>query len=74
MKKLFALLFLTIPLMLFFNGCNEPNTPIENSELMKQKGMDSYNGDGDTSYVVIANRASGNISVINTYTDEITGT
>ncbi|MBT8382620.1 MAG: YncE family protein, partial [Ignavibacteria bacterium] len=74
MKKLFALLFLTIPLMMFFNGCNEPTTPIENAELMKQQSVDSYNENGDTSYVVIANRASGNISVINTYTDEITGT
>ena len=74
MKKHSALLFLTIPLMLFFNGCNEPTTPIENAELMKQQNVDSYNGDGDTSYVVIANRASGNISVINTYTDEVTGT
>ena len=74
MKKLFALLFLTIPLTLFFNGCNEPTTPIENAELMKQQSVDGYNGEGDTSYVVIANRASGNISVINVYTDEIDGT
>ena len=42
---------------------------------MKQQQSDGQNGlNGNTSYVVIANRASGNISVINTYTDEVTGT
>jgi YVTN family beta-propeller protein len=75
MKKLFILLIFAFPLMLFFNGCNEPTTPIENADLLKQQQSDGQNGlNGNTSYVVIANRASGNISVINTYTDEVTGT
>jgi YVTN family beta-propeller protein len=75
MKKLFALIIFTFPLMLFFSGCNEPTTPIDTTKLTKQQQLDIQNGfDGDTSYIVIANRASGTISVINTYTDEVTGT
>jgi len=75
MKKLFALLMLTFPLMLFFNGCNEPTTPTETTSLIKQNQLDNQNGmDDDTSYVIIANRGSGTISVISTYTDEVMGT
>ena len=66
---------LTFPLMLFFNGCDEPTTPSETTSLMKQNQLDNQNGlDDDSSYVVIANRGSGTISVIGTYNDEVAGT
>ena len=74
MKKIFVLLALTIPLMIFFNGCNEPTTPIENKDLADQqleKGGGHYGNHGD---IVVANRNSGSISVIDTKTDEVTGT
>ena len=74
MKKLFVLLTLTFPLMLFFYGCNEPTTPIDNTVLDKQnlEKTDVFSGaDGN---IVIANRNSGSISVINTKTDEVSGT
>jgi YVTN family beta-propeller protein len=74
MKKFFALLILTIPLMLFFNGCNEPTTPIEDTNLNDQqleKEGKHYGNHGD---IVVANRNSGSISVINTRTDELSGT
>ncbi|MEJ2105228.1 MAG: hypothetical protein P8X47_11725 [Ignavibacteriaceae bacterium] len=66
---------LTFPLLLFINGCDEPTTPSGTTSLLKQSHLDSQNGlDSDTSYVVIANRASGTISVISTYNDEVAGT
>jgi len=74
MKKFFALLILTIPLMLFFNGCNEPTTPIENTTLTDQqleKGKWQHGESGD---IVVANRNSGSISVIDTKIDEVKGT
>ncbi len=60
--------------MIFFNGCNEPTTPIENKDLADQqleKGGGHYGNHGD---IVVANRNSGSISVIDTKTDEVTGT
>lgn len=60
--------------MLFFNACNEPTTPIDNKVLGKQnlEKTDSFSGtDGN---IVIANRNSGSISVIDTKTDEVSGT
>ena len=59
MKKFFALLILTIPLMLLFNGCNEPTTPIEDTNLNDQqleKEGKHYGSQGD---IVVANRNSG---------------
>jgi len=73
MKKLLVLLTLTLPLMLFY-GCNEPTTPIDNTVLEKQQleKNDGFSGAGGN--IVVANRNSGSISVINTKTDEVTGT
>ncbi len=73
MKKLFVTLILTFPLMLFFYGCNEPTTPIDNAILDKQS-LEKRDGiSGAEGNIVIANRNSGSISVINTKTDEVTG-
>ena len=60
--------------MLLFNGCNEPTTPIEDTNLTDQqleKEGKHYGSHGD---IVVANRNSGSISVINTGTDEVSGT
>ena len=74
MKKLFALFIFALPFLLVFNGCNEPTTPFENTNSTDQqfeKGGGHYGNSGN---IVIANRGSGSISVINTKTDEVTGT
>jgi YVTN family beta-propeller protein len=73
MKKFFALLAVSFPLMLF-TACNEPSAPIEGSEFSSQllgKG-NSYNGIAGN--IVVANRNSGSISLIDTKSDEVTGT
>jgi YVTN family beta-propeller protein len=72
MKNFFALLFLSIPLMLFFTGCNGPTTPIENTGQNLLEKPDGINGGSGN--IVVANRLSGSISVINTKTDEVSGT
>jgi len=72
MKKLFALLMFFFPLLLLINGCNEPNTPIENKNLTENQQLEK-NG-GQSGNIVVANRNSGSISVINTKTDEVSGT
>jgi YVTN family beta-propeller protein len=72
MMKIFVLLLITIPLILFFNGCNEPTTPIENAG---QNTLEKFDGiNGGSGNIVVANRSSGNISVINTKTDAVSGT
>ena len=74
MKKLLVLLTLTFPLMLFFYGCNEPTTPIESTTLEKQQLEKTDEFSGADGNIVVANRNSGTISVINTKTDEVSGT
>jgi YVTN family beta-propeller protein len=76
MKKLFVLFIVMLPLMLMIYGCNEYTAPVENfsdgtgeGSLEKDRGVHGANGD-----MVIANRGSGSISVINTSTDEVSGT
>lgn len=73
MKKLFALLILMLPVLLLNYGCNENAAPIENTfndqQLEKDGGHFGNSGD-----IVVANRNSGSISVIDTKTDEVTGT
>ena len=74
MKKLFVLIVLTFPLMLFFYGCNEPTTPIDNPVLEKQQLEKNDGFSGADGNIVIANRNSGSISVIDTKNDEVSGT
>ena len=72
MKKFFAFLLISIPLLFLLNGCDEPTTPIDNTSqevLAKRDGNKKESGN-----IVIANRSSGDISVINTKTDEVSGT
>lgn len=73
MKKFFALLILILPVLLLNYGCNENTAPVENTftdqQLEKSSGQLDNGGD-----IVVANRNSGSISVINTKTDEVSGT
>ena len=74
MKKLFALLLLLVPILLLVTACNEPTIPTEstneNNQLL-EKGKRRHRNAGN---IIIANRNSGSISVIDTKTDEVTGT
>jgi len=73
MKKFFALIAISFPLMLF-TACNEPSSPIE-SNLADNQQLDKGNWHhGNSGDIVVANRGSGSISVIDTKTDEVTGT
>ena len=74
MKKFFALFILMLPLLLLNFGCEENSSPVENSfaDQQLEKGSGFHHGSrGD---IVVANRNSGSISVIDTRTDEVTGT
>jgi len=73
MKKFFALIAISFPLILF-TACNEPSAPVESNlvdDQQLEKGGWHHSNSGD---IVIANRGSGSISVIDTKTDEVTGT
>ncbi len=73
MKKFFALLMLMLPVLLLNYGCNENTAPVENTfnDQQLEKGGGHFGNGGD---IVVANRNSGSISVINTKTDEVSGT
>lgn len=73
MKKFFGLLILMLPVMLVNYGCNENTAPVENTfnDQQFEKGGGHSGNSGD---IVVANRGSGSISVINTKTDELSGT
>ena len=74
MRKFFVLFSLLLPLMVFLVACNEYQGPVESptqdSESF-EKGNWHHGNSGD---IVVANRNSGSISVIDTKTDEVTGT
>ena len=73
MKKFFALLILMLPILLLNYGCNENTAPVENTfnDQQLEKGGGHFGSSGG---IVVANRNSGSISVINTKTDEVSGT
>ncbi len=74
MKKLFASLILMLPLMFLISACSESSGPLESTNPDNQqleKGSWFRGGAGN---IVVANRNSGTISVINTKTDEVSGT
>lgn len=73
MKKLFALLILMMPLLLLVSGCSENSAPVENT--FDNQQLEKSDGHfGNSGNIVVANRNSGSISVINTKTDEVSGT
>ena len=73
MKKLFALLILMMPLLLLVSGCSENSAPVENT--FDNQQLEKNDGHfGNSGNIVVANRNSGSISVINTKTDEVSGT
>ena len=74
MRKLFVLVSLLLPPMLFFTACNEFEGPIESSTQENQSLEKGNWPHGDSGNIVVANRNSGTISVINTKTDEVSGT
>ena len=74
MKKLFALIILMLPLLLLVSACNEPTGPIENTNPDNQQLEKNGGNQGNAGNIVVANRNSGSISVINTKTDEVSGT
>jgi DNA-binding beta-propeller fold protein YncE len=65
MKRFILFAVLAIPLMLLVNGCSD--TVTDNKVILEKTGNNSGN-------IIVANRASGTISVINSLTDEVTGT
>ncbi len=70
MRKLKFLFLVLLPVLLLNTGCNEPSNPVETTQPDQQlEKWGSNRGD-----IVIANRNSGSISVIDTKTDEVTGT
>jgi len=74
MKKLFRLFSFLLPIMLFFAACNEYHGPVE-SPIQDNQAFEKGNWQGgESGDIVVANRNSGSISVIDTKTDEVTGT
>lgn len=74
MKNLFFLIVLLFPVMIFFNACDEPITPVD-SNFNDEQQLEKGNGySGESGDIVVANRNSGSISVIDTKTDEVSGT
>lgn len=73
MKKFLAVSILTLSAMLLIIGCSDTPTPLE-STAQSVDGIDQQNFErsgGDAGNIVVANRASGSISVINTKTDQV---
>lgn len=74
MKRFFAIFILTLSVMLLIYGCSETKAPLEsiaqkagstNQQIFEKAG-------GNAGNIVVANRASGSISVINSETDRVT--
>ena len=74
MRKLFAFLVIMLPLILIVYSCSESTTPLEtinNDDEQLEKGGWYHGSAGN---IVVTNRSSGSISVIDTKIDEVTGT
>ena len=75
MKRFFALILFSLPVFLLITGCTETKTPFENPASVDQQTLERAGyPPGNSGSIVIANRGSGSISVINTNTDEVSGT
>jgi len=62
-------------MILLLAGCTETKTPFESPTAVDQQLLDKVGyPPGNSGNIVIANRGSGTISVINTNTDEVSGT
>lgn len=75
MKKIFVIFALTLSVMLLMYGCSEMKTPLGNiAQSVEGADQQSFEkgGSGNAGNIVVANRASGSISVINTKTDQVT--
>lgn len=74
MKKFFAIFISTLLVMLLIYGCSETKTPLDNiAQNVEGADQQSFEkGAGNSGNIVVANRASGSISVINTRTDQVT--
>ncbi len=74
MRKLFMLFSFLLPIMLFFAACNEYEGPVESpTQDIESLEKGNWQG-GEYGDIVVANRNSGSISVIDTKTDDVTGT
>lgn len=74
MRNVFRVFSFLLPIMLFFAACNEYEGPVE-SQTQDNQAFEKENWQGgEFGEIVVANRNSGSISVINTKTDEVTGT
>jgi DNA-binding beta-propeller fold protein YncE len=79
MKKTFSLFSIILVAMVVLYGCSELTTPLDNSADNSNEGQTAtsfekgghFRGKGN---IVIANRASGSISVIDVKTDVVSGT
>lgn len=76
MKKILSLFILTLSVMLLVYGCNKTPTPMESTsqvaEDTEQQALEKgFWNHGEAGNIVVANRASGSISVINTKSDEV---
>ncbi len=74
MKRFFALLLFSLPILALMAGCTESRTPFESPVSANQQLEKPGTPPGNSGNIVIANRGSGSISVINTNTDQVTGT
>lgn len=73
----YGLFGLMIFAMLFFFGCEETTAPGEGSTANAYQPGTQFgknNGNGGKGYIVVANRASGSISVIDVKTDQVVST
>jgi len=78
MKKFMKFGGVSVILLLFLLGCSETNTPTENLSKLDQSELDNVILEKKFSHsqgkIVVANRASGSISVIDVRSDEVSGT
>jgi YVTN family beta-propeller protein len=75
MKRFFALLLFSLPIMLLLAGCTETKTPFESPTAADEQFLNKADyPPGNSGNIVVANRGSGSISVINTNTDQVSGT
>jgi DNA-binding beta-propeller fold protein YncE len=78
MKRSVLFFSMVLAAILFLVGCNESETPLENQMQVQESQPENSSlekgGFKSNGNIVIANRASGSISVIDTKTDMVSGT
>jgi YVTN family beta-propeller protein len=73
MKQLIFSFSLFLAVSIIFLGCNEPTNPIEKEKTDSNKELGKYSS-LNSGKVIVADRASGTITVINSESDEVMGT